>query len=144
MDEVKLKKLLTLHEARKKYPYQDTVGKWTCGIGHNLTDNGLPEHVIDLLYEHDMDQVKADLTETFPWWEDMDEVRQMAMCDLCFNLGITKLSKFKNTLKYLYHKDYEKAADNLMESLWYKQVKSRGKRIVYMIRSGQLPKELMV
>ncbi len=36
----RLRKRLTRHEGKRLKPYQDSVGIWTWGIGHNLQANG--------------------------------------------------------------------------------------------------------
>jgi len=36
-----LEEQLKLHEGIKLYPYKDTKGKWTIGVGRNLTDVGI-------------------------------------------------------------------------------------------------------
>lgn len=49
--EDKAKKRLELDEGKKLYPYKDTVGIWTIGIGHNLEAKGISSKVIKALEE---------------------------------------------------------------------------------------------
>ena len=55
---------------------------------------------------------------------------------MAFNLGLTKLNKFKEMRKALMQNDYNKAADEMIDSNWYKQVKTRGPRTVSLMRSA--------
>ena len=49
-----LRDLLERHEGRRAFPYLDTVGKLTIGVGRNLSDRGLSEDEIDLLLASDI------------------------------------------------------------------------------------------
>lgn len=131
----KLKELLTKHEGLKLKPYVDTVGKLTIGIGHNLTDLGIPEQIAHLLYEEDIAPVIADL-ETFPWWEGLSENRKVALADMRFNLGPSRFRGFKNTLRAVADGRYSDAADGMLASKWAKQVKGRAKTLAGMMRKG--------
>jgi hypothetical protein len=66
------------------------------------------------------------------------------MIDLTFNMGEWWKKKnssggimWKNTVAAFERGDFEAAADGLKNSLWYKQVKSRGPKIVDMVRNGR-------
>jgi lysozyme len=59
------------------------------------------------------------------------------MINMCFNLGITGLCGFKNTLGMIQRKEYSKAADNMLQSKWARQVGKRANRLSEMIRKGR-------
>lgn len=136
-EQARLVAQLKLHEGEKKKPYVDTVGKVTIGVGRNLTDRGLSEDEITYLLINDIKICEDDLDRALPWWRELDEVRQRVMIDLCFNLGITRLLGFKNTLKAIREKRWEAAKVGLLESLWAKQVKTRSTRLSNMILTGK-------
>ena len=48
-DTLALHALLEGHEGRRAFPYRDSVGKLTIGVGRNLSDRGLSEGEIDQL-----------------------------------------------------------------------------------------------
>src|SRR5580765_6037026 len=74
-------------EGLRLKPYTDTVGKTTIGVGRNLTDVGISKDEALLLLNNDLDAAIADLSR-FPWFVALDAVRQRAVVDLRFNLGM--------------------------------------------------------
>ncbi len=137
MDKTRLFEQLKLHEGKKNKPYKDTIGKLTIGIGRNLDDRGITEEEIVFLFGTDVALVEKDLDKNLKWWRDMSEVRQRVLADMCFNLGITKLLTFKNTLEAMRTKRYGDAASGMLNSLWAKQVKGRAVRLANMMRTGE-------
>ena len=131
-----IKEQLIRHEGRRTRPYVDTVGKITIGIGHNLTDNGLPDFIIDLLYEHDMKGVIQNLDTNLSWWREQPENIRNALMDLCFNMGIGGLLGFHRFLQALKDKNYLNAAMELQDSRWFQQVGFRGPELVNQVRNG--------
>jgi lysozyme len=128
---------LAREEGRRQFPYVDSVGKLSIGVGHNLTDKGLPEAIIDALLVYDIAEAEADLDRDVPWWHELDDVRAAALADLCFNLGITALLTFKETLALIHAGDWPAVADHLRASLWYRQVGTiRGESIARAFETG--------
>jgi lysozyme len=134
-DRQKLVAQLRMHEGVRSKPYMDSVGKITIGVGRNLSDVGLSDDEIQVLLDDDINEVIRDLT-TFPWFPDLDPVRQRVLCDLRFNLGPVRLRGFKAMLRYMSEADHPAAARALQASLWYTQVGTRGPRLVTMLRTG--------
>lgn len=136
MNKEQLALQLNIDEGRRSKLYKDTVGKTTGGVGHNFDDKGISDAVIDLMLSEDIDDSMKDLDRSFPWWRKMSELRQQSICNMCFNLGIVKLSGFKNTLKAMQEGRYDDAADGMLDSLWAKQVGARAQRLAKMMRDG--------
>ena len=127
---------LEKEEARKHFPYTDTKGKLTIGIGRNLTDVGLTDDEIDYLLQNDLKRVGVALDTSLPWWRNLDPVRQKVLQDMCFNMGIDTLLEFKNTLSFMQAGDYNSAANGMLSSLWAKQVGLRADNLAVMMRTG--------
>ncbi len=126
-------------EGLRLTPYRDSLGFLTIGVGHLITKGErftviTREQALDLLKE-DIAIAERRLTNIFPQWRSLDEVRQRTFLNLVVNLGY-KLADFKRFLHAAKSGDWEKAADQLIQSRWYKQVKLRGPRIVHAIRTG--------
>jgi len=127
---------LVWSEGLRLRPYLDSVGVWTIGVGHNLK-KGISKDQANYILMTDIATVENNLDNHFPWWRDMDEPRQLVLIGMCFNLGITRLKRFKKTLKAMENGDYQTAADEMVDSKWYRQVGNRGKRLVKIMRTGK-------
>ena len=130
-----LERMIERHEGCRPTPYIDSVGVQTIGIGHNL-HKPLSRVAIMQIFRDDLTEAINECTHAFPWFCDLTEPRQHAMIDLCFNLGLTRLLGFPKFLDAMSLSDYDRAANELQDSLWFKQVKSRGPEIVGMIRGS--------
>lgn len=127
---------LKVHEGDKKFPYKDTVGKITIGVGRNLTDVGLSEDEIEYLLANDIKRVFLDLDSHLPWWRTLDQTRQDVLADMCFNMGIGGLMQFKNTLAAIQAHDWSKASAGMLASTWAKQVGKRAVTLAQMMETG--------
>lgn len=127
---------LATDEDVRRFPYVDTVGKVTIGIGRNLTDRGISDAEIRYLLDNDIN-IALNAVVVFPWFTDLDPVRQRACVNLMFNLGYPRLCTFAKFLDAMGRKDYGTAAAELLDSQWAHQVQpSRRDRIVAQIRTG--------
>jgi lysozyme len=138
-DRERLVAQLVRHEDIRLRLYKCPAGKWTIGIGRNLEDRGITLAEAYHLANNDIDICLHQLTASFPWFVDLDPVRQRVWVDLCFNMGIAKLYAFKQTLSAMAAGQYEVAAAALEDSKWYTQVGRRGPWIVQALRTGQEP-----
>lgn len=136
MNRDELRSMLVLHEGLRLHPYQCTAGKTTIGVGRNLDDRGITQDEAMYLLERDIDAVEADLDARMSWWRDMTPARQAVLADMCFNLGIGRLSGFVNTLKAMREGRYDDAAKGMLDSLWAQQVGNRAQRLARMMRDG--------
>jgi lysozyme len=124
--------------------YKDTKGIDTVGVGHNLQAKPLPagwkcplnDTQVDSLLDDDLEDVFHDLDRNLPWWTDLNDVRQRVICNMAYNLGITKLLGFRNTLVFMRQGKYDAAADGMLASAWATQVKGRALRLADMMRKG--------
>ncbi|AFQ50459.1 glycoside hydrolase family protein [Burkholderia cepacia] len=134
-DALKLKAELTRDEDRRYRIYTDTVGKVSGGIGRNLTDKGFRDNEIELMYQNDIAEAEAWLDRNLPWWSSLDPVRQRVMMNMAFNMQ-GRLLGFRNFLAAAQRGDWRKSADEMLDSLWARQVGDRAKRLASMMRSG--------
>jgi len=128
---------LRRHEGVKNTLYKCTSDKWTIGVGRNLEDVGLSEEEIDMLLLNDIVRTKELMDDYIPWHSDLDEVRQEALINFVFNVGIGTTMKFKNAMAALKEHDYDTAATEMLDSNWAKQVGSRAIEITQMIKTGE-------
>ncbi|WP_211826833.1 glycoside hydrolase family protein [Kistimonas asteriae] len=128
---------LIRHEGLRRFPYRDSVGKLTIGIGRNLDDMGLTEEEARCLLANDIRRVKDELNRCFPWIADLDRVRQEVLINMAFNLGLPRLCTFRNMLTALRDGDYLRAADEMLDSRWAEQVEGRAHELAEMMCRGE-------
>jgi len=133
----KLIETLRRHEGVKNTLYKCTSDKWTIGVGRNLEDVGLSEEEIDMLLLNDIKRTKELMDDYIPWYNDLDEVRQEALINFVFNVGIGTAMKFKKAMAALEAHDYDTAAIEMLDSNWAKQVGSRAEEVTQMIKTGE-------
>lgn len=142
-----LRDLISLHEGRIPYAYQDSLGYWTIGVGHLIDrkkGGRLPEHIIDALLDYDISTHAGELERALPWTKELDHVRQCVLVDMTFNLGIAGLLGFRNTLAAVKEQRWDDAAAGMLASRWAKQVGPRAVRLADMMRSGRWPADVFV
>lgn len=136
MNMTQLEAELTRDEGKKAKLYKCTANKWTVGVGRNIEDLGLSEDEIQYLLKNDIKRCTDELDKRLPWWRKMTDARQRALVNMCFNLGITRLLTFKNTLAAMERGDYAAAAAGMRTSLWARQVGQRAERLAKMMEAG--------
>lgn len=131
-----LKRNLKRDEGFSRKPYKDTVGKLTIGYGRNLDDVGITEEEADFLLNKDMiaavNLVNRNISaiELKPW-----QVR-VAIYNMTFNMGINRLLGFRNMLDAIDKDDFNRAADEALDSKWAAQVGTRATRIAQLFRQA--------
>ena len=132
---------LKKHEGVETHVYKCTAGYETIGVGRNISESGLglSSDEIDYLLQNDINRCVRELAYAFDWFASLDGVRQDAMVNLAFNLGMTRLQQFKLALDGMERGDYARAAAEFLDSRWAKQVGNRAIEVTYMIRTGEYP-----
>ena len=136
MDKQKLIEELKRDEGVRFKPYHCSADKLTIGVGRNLDDVGITEVESDFLLANDIDNCVEELTRTFNWFDELSNVRQRVMINMCFNLGLSRLLNFKNFLEAVESKDYVKAGVEMLDSKWATQVGPRATRLKNMMIEG--------
>lgn len=129
--------LIKRHEGLRLKPYRCTEGKLTIGYGRNIEDNGISLYEAEQMLYNDIQKCYTDL-EKIPCWKRLDEVRKAVLLDMCFNIGITRLKTFKKMLAALELGAYNRAAKEMLDSKWAKQVKSRATELADIMVKGVL------
>lgn len=136
---------LRLDEGVRYTPYLDSRGIPTTGVGHNLNASPLPvawsypltDAQVDSLLENDLLNVYHDLDRDLSWWQNLCNVRQRVICNMCFNMGINGLMTFRNTLLAMQQDRYADAAAGMRASRWAQQVGERAQRLADMMEQGE-------
>ena len=135
---VKYKNLTKTFEGLRLKPYKCTAGKLTIGYGRNLEDVGISQAEADMMFERDFAMAESEVKKLLRVngidWECLIEQRFYVLTDMMFNLGYDRLSKFKKFLYALKKGLYEDAANEMLDSLWAKQVGNRATQLAALMR----------
>jgi lysozyme len=150
MNRTRLKALLAKHEEKRLKPYVDCCrrswrectcsvkGKLTIGIGRNLDDNGIYECEVQLMADNDIATARMTCLHLFPGFDTLTEGRQHVLLDMAFNMGAVRLAKFTKMIAAVNAREFERAADEMKDSVWYTQVGGRGAEDEHTMRKGEL------
>jgi lysozyme len=162
------KEMLTLQDAKefiqpsegtRSKVYRDSRGKKTVGVGFNLNAPGsaklmrelginytavkngrkLTDDEIDALFTRKVEDAMAAGPRVLKTFEDHPRDVQLAVVDMIYNLGPTGFSNLDSARDALERMDYNRAANNLERTAWYRQVGGRAENIVSIIRSAGSP-----
>ena len=141
----KLRAQLEIDEGVKYEIYNDHLGYPTFGVGHLVLETdpeynspvgtSISESRVIEAFEQDCDNVLLDCTILYPDFYDLPEEAQQIIANMMFNLGRTRLSKFKGMKRGVVAKDWNAAADEMVDSRWYRQVTNRADRLVERMRA---------
>ena len=140
-----LRKELEVDEGVKYEVYNDHLGYPTFGIGHLVRDTdpeagaalGTPvseDRVIEA-FNQDVETVLSDCNILYDDFGDLPEEAQLIIANMMFNLGRPRLSKFKGMKAGVDARDWKKAADEMVDSAWYRQVPNRAGRLVTRMKA---------
>lgn len=146
---------LALEEGDKNLIYDDATGKpfkkgdtlkgnLSVGIGINLMVPWAPEELA-FIEKFRISKVQASL-KAYAWYSAQDEVRQVALADIAYNIGVVGLLHWPHFLSYMAEKDYPSAVEEIRsDAIWVSQVgPARSGRLETMIETGQWPTDVKV
>ena len=128
---------LIQHEGLRLKPYHCSAKKLTIGVGRNLDDVGITEEEAMVLLGNDISRVITELDQNIPAFSSLNEIRKRVLVDMGFNLGISRLMKFRRMLAALETGNWSQAAVEMMDSRWARQVGSRAERLKLMMETGE-------
>jgi len=130
--------------------YHCSLGHLTGGIGHLITewDEEFYEQPIGTKVSHEQinDWFTKDIAVTikdckiiFEEFDSLPSEAQLVIANMCFQLGRPRLSKFKNFIAAVKDQDWDRAADEMKDSRWYKQTTARAERLISRIQVLGVP-----
>lgn len=153
LSEIAQKKILAhlyIEEDYKQFAYDDATDKTvkapegflTFGIGWNIQANGCPREIAEFAAMYYIKQADAALTKAISFYEKLDDVRKVVLCDMAFTMGIVKALGFTGMLSAMQRLDYRAAAICMLNSEWAKKDHSRATKDSAMMESGEWLPEL--
>ena len=126
-------------EGEKLYAYADSLSYLTIGVGRLIDQRkggGITAEESAYLLANDIAAKTKELTARLPWLYLLDPVRQGALVNMAFQLGVEGLLGFRNSLELMRTGQYREAADNFLKSKWAQQTPKRARRVTEQIRTG--------
>ena len=128
-------------EGYRRFMYLDTEGIPTIGYGRNLKTVGISPVEAEFLLRNDMQSALIGAA-SFPWFDDLSELRKAVIVDMIFNLGLAGFKTFKKLIRALEKRDYPGVSFEMLCSKWTKQVGDRAVRLAYvMLHNRERPTE---
>lgn len=133
-----LEGLVKSEEGLRLKAYKDSEGIWTIGYGRNLEDVGISPSEAETLLENDCARARSD-AERFWFFPNLDPVRQLVLLSMIFNMGLPRVQGFHRMIEALGKGDFKTAAEEMRNSLWAAQVKSRAEILAQWMETGIIP-----
>ena len=145
MNKEQLREEIAEDEGCKFEIYLDHLGLPTFGIGALVKENdpeqgqpvGTPvdEERVRQRFNLDIAVTIDDCKVLYDDFDDLPEECQHIIANMMFNMGRPRLTKFKGMKAGVDARDWNRAADEMVDSRWYDQVTNRAKRLVKRMRS---------
>ena len=145
MDINQLRKEIEYDEGSVNEIYLDHLGLATFGIGHLVREQdpeygqevGTPVHGDRCIaaFNEDIQTVLSDCNTLYSDFEDLPEEVKRIIANMMFNMGRPRLSGFKGMKRGVDARDWNAAADEMVDSQWYRQVTKRADRLVERMRN---------
>ena len=123
------------HEGFVEHVYDDSLGIPTIGYGFAIKDLILDEDIAEDILMRKLERLKRNANSRFKWLEDMPVVIQEVILNMCYQLGVTGVSKFRKAISALQEGDWNEAADEMLDSLWARQTPNRATELSDIVRN---------
>ena len=135
-----LREELKEDEGCKYEIYLDHLGLPTHGIGHLITEwdeeygkeVGTPvsEERVNNCFQTDVHGTIEECKKLFDKFDELPEEVQLILCNMMFNMGRPRLSKFVKFRAAIDSNDWLECAIQMEDSRWHKQVTKRADRLI--------------
>ena len=99
------------HEGFVDHVYKCTEGFDTIGYGFAVKDLEMPEHIAEELLIIKLEKLQKNANSRFKWLEDMPQQVQEVVINMCYQLGVNGVSKFRKAISAMQEGDWEEAAN---------------------------------
>jgi len=125
---------LKIHEGFRSRVYKDTLGYDTIGYGFAIKDLELSEAVATVILTGKVYELVIRIQERFPWFNKLPNPAQGVVVNMCYQMGISGVSKFRKFIRALNLKDWNTAAAEMLDSRWARQTPKRAQELSNIIK----------
>jgi len=123
------------HEGFVEHVYEDSLGIKTIAYGFKLDLLTIDEDIAEEMLIRKLEKLKRNANSRFKWLEDMPQEVQSVVLNMCYQLGVTGVSKFRRAISALQEGDWDEAANEMLDSLWARQTTNRAKELSNIVRN---------
>jgi len=123
------------HEGFVEHVYDDSLDIPTIGYGFAIKDLVLDEDIAEEILIRKLEKLKRNANSRFQWLEDMPQEIQAVVLNMCYQLGVTGVSKFRKAISALQEGEWHEAADEMLDSLWARQTPNRAEELSNIVRN---------
>lgn len=117
--------------------YDCPSGYKTIGYGINLETTPIPEPIARAWTKYLISGLNLDIAE-HDWYRKLDHDRRMIILDMCYQMGVNGVLRFKKMIAAIEGGDYEEAANQMMDSKWARHDSpARALRNATIMRDGE-------
>ncbi len=120
------------NEGFKPKPYKCTEGVLT--IGHGITY--LTEDESLAIVANRVGNKHLELQEKLDWYNDLPVDVKGVILEMCFQIGTSGMLKFKKMIANMKECNWKAAANEMKDSLWYRQTTSRCERLAQIVSNA--------
>jgi len=120
---------LKRHEGFRSSPYRCSSGKLTIGYGFTYLHEDEAEMILRMRIVKLQNILRRRIRFLSP-------VRQNVLVNMAFNMGIAGLYSFKKMWRAIERQDFEKAANEMLNSKWERQVGDRAHQLAKAMKKG--------
>ena len=122
------------HEGFRSKVYNCTENYPTIGYGFAIKDLVLDEDICNIILQRKLESLIRSIEFKFKWYADLPNAVKDVVIEMCYQLGVNGVSKFKKTIEHLKCEEWELAADEMLDSKWAKQTPNRAKALSDRVR----------
>lgn len=139
IDEVQIETQLRRDEGEVLHEYKDSKGLSTIGIGiliDGRKGGGITKEESSYLFRNRLKSKTAELIARFPWTAKLDSARMGALINMAYQMGVSGLAGFKKMLQAVEAGDWNRAADEMKDSQWFRETPARCERLRKQMITG--------
>ena len=123
------------NEGYRSSVYKDSLGIDTIGYGFAIKDLELDEDICEEILKRKLERLIDRVQKKWGWIINLPQEAQEVMYEMCYQMGVSGVSKFKKTLLYLESHEFRMASKEMLDSKWAKSDSpQRAKRMSEIIK----------
>ena len=123
-----------LSEGFRDKVYKCTEGFDTIGYGFAIKDLVMDEDIAEMILRRKLDSLIDRANKRFSFLKDMPVAVQDVIYEMCYQMGISGVSKFKKTLLYLENREFKMASKEMLDSRWARQTPNRANKLSNIVK----------